>query len=58
MPPVEAAEARIDPEKKALVLRGYFATKPSRVSYELYYLVSEGEWKSALIDVKVPKPTE
>ena len=55
MPPVEAGEATID-EHGALVLRGYFNTKPSRVSYELYFLPSEGEWKLAQIDVKVKSP--
>jgi len=55
MPPVEAGEPKID-EHGALVLRGYFNTKPSRISYELYFLPSEGEWKLAQIDVKVKPP--
>ncbi|HEY6024308.1 MAG TPA: hypothetical protein VIV34_09045 [Pseudolabrys sp.] len=58
MPPVASGEAKIDEQRNALVLRGYFATKPSRVSYELYFLPSEGEWKLAQIDVKVRKPDE
>jgi hypothetical protein len=57
MPPVASSEATID-NRGALVLRGYFATKPSRVSYELYFLPSEGEWKPALIDVRVKPPNE
>jgi hypothetical protein len=57
MPPVASSEATID-NRGALVLRGYFATKPSRVSYELFFLPSEGEWKPALIDVRVKPPTE
>ncbi len=36
-----------------LMLRGYFDTKPSRLSYELDFAVSEGEWKMIAIDVKV-----
>ncbi len=55
MPPVETGEPSID-EHGALVLRGYFNTKPSRVTYELYFLPSEGEWKLAQIDVKVKSP--
>ena len=45
-----------DPEidgKGALHLRGYFETAPSRLSYELDYAASEGEWKLIAIDVKV-----
>jgi hypothetical protein len=37
----------------ALHLRGYFDTTPSRLSYELDYAASEGEWKLIAIDVKV-----
>ncbi len=55
MPPVKTSEAKID-ERGALQLHGYFATKPSRVSYELYFLPSGGEWKPALIDVRVRAP--
>ncbi len=40
-------------DKGALLLRGYFDTAPSRLSYELDYAVSEGEWKLIAIDVKV-----
>ncbi len=40
-------------DKGALHLRGYFDTTPSRLSYELDYAVSEGEWKLIAIDVKV-----
>lgn len=57
MPPVASSEATID-VRGALQLRGYFATKPSRVSYELYFLPSEGEWKPAMIDVRIKPPTE
>jgi hypothetical protein len=37
----------------ALMLRGYFDTTPSRLSYALDYAVSEGEWKLIRIDVNV-----
>lgn len=37
----------------ALHLRGFFDTTPSRLSYELDYAVSEGEWKLIAIDVNV-----
>ena len=37
----------------SLMLRGYFDTTPSRLSYELDFAVSEGELKLIAIDVKV-----
>lgn len=37
----------------ALMLRGYFDTTPSRLTYELDFAVSEGEWKLINVDVKV-----
>ena len=43
-PPVPTEEAKID-ERGALLLRGYFDTQPSRVSYDLDFVPSEGEWK-------------
>ncbi len=49
---VTSEDPTID-EKGALQLRGYFDTTPSRLSYELDYVVSEGEWKLIAIDVKV-----
>ena len=45
-----------EPEIKwngALLLRGYFDTTPSRLTYELEFAVSEGEWKLITLDVKV-----
>jgi hypothetical protein len=58
MPPVASSEATINVARGSLELRGYFATKPSRVSYELDFLLSEGQWKPALIDVRIKPPTE
>lgn len=52
MPIVSTEPPRID-GNGALLLRGYFDTTPSRLSYELDYAMSEGEWKLITIDVKV-----
>ena len=41
----------------SLMLRGYFDTTPSRLSYELDFAVSEGELKLVAIDVKVRDPS-
>src|SRR4051812_3483038 len=40
-PPVPAEQAKVDDDGR-LVLRGYFDTKPSRVQYDLAYIMSEG----------------
>ena len=57
MTPVASKDALINAVRGSLELRGYFATKPSRVTYELDFLSSEGGWKLALIDVRVrPAP--
>ena len=53
MSPVASSEAKINAARGSLELRGYFATKPSRVAYELDFLPSEGQWKPALIDVRI-----
>jgi hypothetical protein len=51
-PPVETAAAHID-KRGALILRGYFDTRPSRVTYELDFMPSEGEWKPVNLTVNV-----
>jgi hypothetical protein len=51
-PLVTTREARID-SNGVLMLRGYFDTTPSSLSYALDYAISEGEWKLIAIDVKV-----
>lgn len=52
MPIVATSEARIG-SNGALMLRGYFDTSPSRLSYQLDFMISEGEWKAVALDVKV-----
>lgn len=56
-PPVPTAEATID-KRGVLLLRGYFDTSPSRVTYDLDFLPSEGEWKPVKLHVKVRPPNE
>ena len=54
-PPVASSESTID-KRGALILRGYFDTRPSRVIYELDYLPSEGEWKPIKLNVNLKSP--
>jgi hypothetical protein len=35
------------------VLRGFFATEPTRVSFEMDFIPNDGEWKLIRINVKV-----
>jgi hypothetical protein len=56
MQPVVSKDALINAVRGSLELRGYFDTKPSRVTYELDFLPSEGQWKLALIDVRIKPP--
>jgi hypothetical protein len=53
MPPMVSKEALINAVRGSLELRGYFDTKPSRITYELDFLPSEGQWKLAFIDVRI-----
>ena len=53
MPPIASSEATINVARGSLELRGYFATKPNRVTYEIDFLPSEGQWKPALFDVRI-----
>lgn len=55
--PMPTVETAID-KRGALLLRGYFDTRPSRLTYELDFLPSEGEWKPIMLHVKVKPPTE
>jgi hypothetical protein len=55
-PLVPTAEAQI--KNGVLMLRGYFDTSPSRVTYELDFMISEGEWKLSNLNVKVKPPGE
>jgi hypothetical protein len=51
-PPVPTDAVRIDDDGR-LVLRGYFDTQPSRVHYDLAFVMSEGEWKLIKLNVNV-----
>lgn len=56
-PPIATAESKID-NRGALLLRGYFDTAPSRVSYEFDFLPSESLWKPIMLNVRVKPPNE
>jgi len=56
-PPIATSEAKID-SRGALQLRGYFDTRPSRLSYELDFLSLRGEWKPLKLNVHVKPPEE
>jgi opacity protein-like surface antigen len=56
-PPVSTEEAKVNDEGR-LLLRGYFDTKPSRVRYDLDFIMSEGEWKLIKLNVDVKKAPE
>jgi hypothetical protein len=53
--PVATGEAKID-NRGALILRGYFDTRPSRVNYELDFMISEREWKPIMLNVNLKSP--
>ena len=55
--PVASTPSKID-DRGVLQLRGYFDTQPSRVLYELDFLVSEEEWKPLSINVRVRPASE
>lgn len=50
MPPLYAQTPALDPDGK-LLLKGHFATEPTRVSFELDFIPSDGEWKLLRIHV-------
>jgi len=52
IPIVSSSKPEIN-SRGELMLRGYFDTTPSRLSYQLDFAVSEGEWKPVMIDVTV-----
>lgn len=54
LPPVATGETKVVDGK--LMLRGYFDTKPSRLTYELDYILSDGEWKLININVRAKPP--
>ncbi len=55
--PVATTPTKID-DRGVLQLRGHFDTQPSRVHYELDFLVSEEEWKPLSINVRVRPASE
>ena len=55
--PVATSPSVID-KRGALVVRGYFDTAPSRLTYELDFIPSEGEWKPIMLNVRVKPPGE
>jgi hypothetical protein len=56
-PPIATSESTID-KRGALILRGYFDTKPMRMNYELDFLPSEGEWKPLKLIINMKQATE
>jgi hypothetical protein len=53
--PIGTDEPKVD-DRGVLMLKGYFDTTPSRVNYDLAFIMSEGEWKLIKINVDVKKP--
>ena len=54
--PVYAEPPSVDPAGK-LLLKGYFATEPTRVNFDMAFIPSEGEWRLLRIHVHVgPAP--
>jgi len=54
-PPIGTEEPKIS-DKGILSINGYFDTTPSRVNYDLAFIMSDGEWKLIKINVDVKKP--
>lgn len=56
--PVASEEPKID-DRGVLLVKGYFDTRPSRVSYDLAFIPSDGEWKAIKLKVDVnPAPEQ
>ena len=53
--PINIEEPKVG-DNGVLSIRGYFDTTPSRVNYDLAFILSDGEWKLIKIDVNVKKP--
>jgi hypothetical protein len=54
--PVYAEPPAVD-EKGKLLLKGYFATEPTRVNFDMEFIPSDGEWRLLRIHVHVgPAP--
>jgi hypothetical protein len=54
--PIASEEPTVT-DRGVLRLYGYFDTKPSRVIYQLEFIMSDGEWKPTKLNVNV-KPIE
>jgi hypothetical protein len=54
-PPISSEEPSVT-DGGVLKLYGYFDTSPSRVLYQLEFIMSDGEWKATKIDVNLKKP--
>jgi hypothetical protein len=50
--PVPAEEAKVD-DRGVLTLKGHFDTQPSRVNYDLAFIMSDGDWKLIRLNVNV-----
>jgi hypothetical protein len=53
--PIASEEPSVS-DQGVLKLYGYFDTSPSRVHYQLEFIMSDGEWKATKIDVNLKKP--
>jgi len=53
--PIGVEEPKIS-DNGILSIKGYFDTTPSRVNYDLAFIMSDGEWKLIKINVDVKKP--
>jgi hypothetical protein len=53
--PINAEEPKVS-DNGVLSIKGYFDTTPSRVNYDLAFVLSDGEWKLIKIDVNLKKP--
>ncbi len=56
-PIIPTSEAQIN-SSGVLMLLGYFDTTPSRVTYDLNFIRSEGEWKLSKLNVGVKPPAQ
>jgi len=53
--PINVEEPKIS-DDGTLSIKGYFDTTPSRLNYDLGFIISEGEWKLMKINVDLKKP--
>jgi hypothetical protein len=53
--PIGTEDAKIA-DNGILSIKGYFETTPSRVNYDLAFIMSDGEWKLIKVNVDVKRP--